>query len=129
MKSQMRLIKNAMEYAGLESITELDKGIRGIYVLYKRRGFKNDSSHHYDVVYVGMARRSVRSRLKTHLKNKESLWSHFSVFEVWDNITDIEIEELEGLCRHLYRFDSNANALNVQRSYQPLKAIVETDWV
>ncbi|WP_139056517.1 GIY-YIG nuclease family protein [Rheinheimera sp. A13L] len=128
MKSELRLIKNATEYVPSEELTCIDKGVRGIYVLYKRRGFKNDDSHHYDVVYVGMARRSIKERLESHLKSKEGLWSHFSAFEVWDNITDVEIEELEGLFRHLYRFDSNANTLNVQRSYKPLAAVCKREW-
>ncbi|KJY87998.1 MULTISPECIES: GIY-YIG nuclease family protein [Pseudoalteromonas] len=129
MKSQMRLIKNAMEYLPLENIIDVGKGTRGIYVLYKRRGFRNDPAHHYDVVYVGMARSSIKNRLESHLKSKDGLWSHFSAFEVWDNITNIEIEELEGLFRHLYRFDSNANVLNVQRAYQPLSAVVASEWL
>src|SRR5262245_12780122 len=71
-----------------------------------------------DVVYVGMARRSIRGRLLCHVKTKGDLWTHFSVFEVWDNIRDEEIVELEGLFRHLYRKDSRANELNVQRNYR-----------
>jgi len=39
---------------------------------------------------------------------------------VWDNIRDDEIAELEGLFRHIYRFDAHANKLNVARSYRQL---------
>ena len=38
---------------------------------------------------------------------------------MWDNIRPEEVEELEGLFWHLYREDSRANSLNMQRSYQP----------
>ena len=75
-----------------------------------------------DLVYVGMAENSVRSRLRSHANSlsKWGMWTHFSVFEVWDNISPQEIRELEGLFRHLYRLDSRANSLNIQRSYKPL---------
>lgn len=79
----------------------------------------------FDVKYVGMTKGGsggVRARLRSHAKSlkKGSLWDHFSVFEVFENIKDSEIEELEGLFRHLFKRDSNANALNAQRGYRPL---------
>lgn len=75
-----------------------------------------------DVVYVGMARgesSGAKGRLKKHNSTKAD-WTHFSVFEVWDNIYPQQIQELEGLFRHLYRRDSMANKLNRQRAYIPL---------
>ena len=95
---------------------------RGLYVLYKH----NARSGSYDVVYVGMARgerSGIAGRLWSHRRNKGQLWTHFSAFEVWDNIRPEEVEELEGLFRHLYRKDSKANSLNKQRSYKPLNQI------
>jgi hypothetical protein len=65
----------------------------------------------------------IAGRLGDHRRNKGGLWTHYSAFEVWDNITEKEVEELEGLFRHLYRFDSKANALNKQGSYKPLKLV------
>ena len=77
------------------------------------------------MVYVGMAQRGgIRGRLRSHLRSKKDLWSHCSVFEVWDNIRDDEVAELEGLFRHLYRHDSAASALNKQRSF---KAMLRTE--
>ena len=67
---------------------------RGIYVLFKYKKKKNM----YDVVYIGMAGgpyAGIKSRLLKHLKNKGELWSHFSVFQVWDNIREEEVRELE----------------------------------
>jgi hypothetical protein len=82
-------------------------------------------SHHYDFVYVGMGRGKVgvRSRLRAHMRHKGDLWTHFSVFEVWENIRDEEIAELEGLFRHLYQYDSKANSLNKQKGYRPMNRI------
>ena len=66
---------------------------------------------------------SIRARLRSHGRTKRDLWSHCSVFEVWDNIRDEEVAELEGLFRHLYRHDSAASALNKQRSFKPMRRV------
>ena len=122
-QSQLRLIKRCMEYIPEKDINNLPRGIRGIYVLYHKRPRIN----RYDVVYVGMARSGnrggLRSRLRRHKKKKKGLWTHCSVFEVWDNIRDDEVIELEGLFRHIYRLDSRANELNLQKGFRKLKDI------
>jgi hypothetical protein len=43
-----------------------------------------------------------------------------SVFAVHENISNGEIKELEGLFRHIYRFDTRANRLNVAKGYMTL---------
>jgi len=131
-KSELRLIKNALEYLPKSDINTIPRGTRGIYVLYKRRGKVSASSHHYDFVYIGMASSSIRARVNKHFRSKGNLWSHFSFFEVWDNISDNEIAELEGLFRHLYKFDSKANSLNKQKSYKKLAKVrrqTESKWL
>jgi hypothetical protein len=65
----------------------------------------------------------IRARLRSHRRTKRDLWTHCSVFEVWDNIRDEEVAELEGLFRHLYRHDSAASALNKQRSFKAMKRV------
>jgi len=122
-KSEMRLISRALEFCPKSDISRVPTNVRGIYVLYKRRGKASADAHHYDFVYIGMARHNIRGRLAAHLKHKPGLWSHFSCFEVWDNVSDEEIAELEGLFRHLYRFDSRANQLNRQKAYLPLRSV------
>ena len=92
-------------------------------MLYRRRGRNLADSHYYDVVYIGMAETSIRRRLGTHRRHKAKFWTHFSYFEVWDNIGNEEITELEGLFRHLYRYDSRANALNRQKGYKGLVTV------
>ena len=91
-----------------------------IYVLYKHS--RKHGKDKYDLLYVGMTnagrRGGIVSRLRSHRRNKKDLWTHFSVFEVWDNIRDEEVAELEGLFRHLYRNDTKANSLNVQRGFK-----------
>lgn len=130
-QSPLRLIKRCVEYVPIEDILLFPCGLRGIYVLYKyipRTGC-------YDVVYVGMTASGkgggIKGRLKGHKKKKVGLWTHCSSFEVWDNIRDEEIVELEGLFRHIYHHDSRANKLNVQRGFKKLKAVINNnieDW-
>ncbi len=40
--------------------------------------------------------------------------------KVWDNITEAEVTELEGLFRQIYSRDSSANMLNRQKSFKKL---------
>ena len=114
-QSLLRLIKRCAEYIPQEKIKQLPRGLRGIYVFYKY----NPKRSKYNVLYVGMTsaerRGGIRGRLWSHHLKKCRLWTHFSVFEVWDNIRDDEVTELEGLFRHIYRGDSQANILNLQR--------------
>jgi len=131
-QSELRLIKHALEYLPQSDVEITPRGIRGIYVLYKRRGRARANSHHYDFVYIGMAANNIRGRLRSHVQQKGELWTHFSMFEVWDNISDQEIAELEGLFRHLYKFDSRANSLNSQKGYAKLIRVrkqTEEEWL
>jgi hypothetical protein len=118
-QSVLRLIKRAAEFIPKDHLAKLPRGRRGVYVLYRRR--VQSGKEKFDVVYVGMAaagrRGGIRGRLASHAKKKAELWTHFSAFEVWDNISDAEVTELEGLFRHIYRKDSKANRLNVQRDF------------
>ena len=121
-QSPLRLIKRSSEYIRLEDINNIPRGLRGIYVLYNRR----PKLKAYDVVYVGMTfggKGGIRRRLKGHRRKKIGLWTHCSIFEVWDNIRDDEIIELEGLFRHIYKMDSRANKLNKQRGFKKLKMV------
>jgi len=123
-ESELRLIKSWGEHLPIDKINSLPKALRGFYVLYKF--VKKTES--YNVVYVGMSssgrdRGHIKGRLKTHRKRKKGLWSHFSIFEVWNNIRDDEIRELEGLFREIYKKDSSANKLNKQRGFKKLRKI------
>lgn len=122
-QSELRLIRRIQEFVPIKEVELLPRGLRGIYVLYKYRR-RNDA---YDVVYVGMTwsgnRGGVRGRLMRHKKTKSTMWSHCSIFEVWDNIRDEEITELEGLFRQIYRYDQKANRLNKQGSFKKLQKI------
>ena len=126
-QSPLRLIKHFAEYISEGDIDNLLREIRGIYVLYDN----SQGNEIFDVVYVGMSRSGhrggIRSRLRRHRKKKEGLWTHCSVFEVWDNIRDDEVIELEGLFRHIYRLDSRANELNLQKGFRKLRQVEVKD--
>lgn len=121
--SELRLIKRFAEFRTRDEINYIPVGTRGLYALLKERPLLEK----YDVVYIGMATGNIgiRSRLHSHAKSKKKrdLWTHFSIFQVWDNITVQEIAELEGLFRHIYRKDPRANRINRQRAFKKLKKI------
>lgn len=58
-----------------------------------------------------------------HDKSETKIWSHFSIFKVWDNIGEDEVEELEGLFREIYRKDTKANRFNKQRKCKKIQDI------
>lgn len=120
--SELRLIKRCMEYISKVDVSKVPIYTRGIYALLRYRPkLKN-----YDVVYIGMAggpRAGIRGRLISHRRKKAESWTHFSVFEVWENIREEEVQELEGIFRHIYSKDTRANRLNKQKSFKKLTRI------
>lgn len=115
-----KFIKRIVERQPKSTIKNVPPNTRGIYALL------NQSGHSFDVVYVGLSagdRAGIRSRLKAHNPHKGDCWTHFSIFEVHDNITRQEIQELEGLFRHIYAKDSQANKLNKQVRHRPFRKI------
>jgi hypothetical protein len=122
----LRLIRRCFEFAPQVEYLSVPPGTRGIYVLYRRRRTRRDDNQkprRFDVVYIGLANVSVRRRIRSHVRQKGEEWTHFSVYEVWDNIRQDEIAELEGLLRHIYRFDFHANRLNIAKSYSQLREV------
>jgi hypothetical protein len=119
---QCFLIKRVVERVPRtrKQIYEIPDYTRGIYTLLK----KTDKSK-YDVVYIGRATGKqicFHSRIHHHDKTKKD-WSHFSLFEVHDNITKEMIGELEALILHIYSQDSSTNSQNLQRRSYRFKKI------
>ncbi|MEO6293717.1 MAG: hypothetical protein ABIO88_13975 [Burkholderiaceae bacterium] len=117
------LFKNYYQHLPAADVDRIPDKVRGLYVLFKKTG------EHMNVVYIGLARgdkAGAKSRLRDHRSNEEKRdeWSHFSLFEVWDNISKQQVEELEGLFRHIYAMDEHANPFNVQKNYKPFSSIV-----
>ena len=76
--------------------------------------------HH--VNYIGVAgigkdlRSGIRGRLKSHHRNRKD-WTHYSFFEVHDNITREEIRELESLLLAIFRHDPRISLENKQKGF------------
>ena len=126
-QSLLRLIRRCAEYVSQEHVLKVPGGLRGIYVLYRRIPNRRSKKDNYNVVYVGMGglgeHGGIRSRLRRHRRTKRGLWTHFSLFVVWDNVRDEELRELEGLFRHIYRRDAQASPLNKARSFRALRKL------
>lgn len=126
-QSPLRLIRKCAEYIPQDQVLKVPGGVRGVYVLYRQVHNRRSKNDNYNVVYVGMGglgeHGGMRSRLRRHRRTERGLWTHFSLFAVWDNIRDEEIRELEGLFRHIYRRDSQAGALNKARSFRALRKL------
>jgi len=121
--STCRFIKHVVEFQPAKLSTKIPYNIRGIYVLLKQH--KNGEK--CSVVYVGMAGQGKDSgmwgRLGSHRRDKrlKSEWTHFTLFEVHDNITADEITELEGLVLHMYRMDPTVNKCNRRHRHRPFE--------
>lgn len=112
----LRWVRRYAELLPRSEWPDVPRGTRGFYALATEEA----GTGKYRTVYVGISRTGMRGRLRTHDKNKKE-WTHFTVFEVWPNVRDDEIIEIEGLFRHLYRKDPNTNLLNKARKYAALR--------
>lgn len=120
--SPLRLIKRCALYERQDDLDAVPAHTRGIYVLFWHR----PRTGAYDVVYVGLSggpHTGIRGRLRSHRRKRANEWSHFSIFEVWDNVRPEEVAELESLFRNIYSRDSRANRLNVQKGSKKLRGI------
>ena len=121
-EKRVRFIKRYSEYNIKDEYELIPHRTRGIYALLKLiKNNKDKEKDRYDVVYIGMSCKSIRRRIKSHQKKtsrKKNLWTHFSIYEVNDNIYDDEIGELEGFFRVIYRRDTKTLKLNTQRKFK-----------
>ncbi len=128
LESALRLVKASAEFISKDRLNELPKELRGFYVLYRQLR-RVGTRPKFEVLYVGMAtagrRGGIRGRLNSHRKyrRKGQHLTHFSAFEVWDNVRQEEVAELEGLLRHIYRKDPRANRLNIQRGFKKARRL------
>jgi hypothetical protein len=116
-QAPLRLIKRCRLYLR-RGKWKIPQVTRGIYILYNkkpRRGGKKI----YEVFYIGVggvakkAKSGVEKRIRSHNKTKEG-WTHYSFFEVHDNVSRREILELEGLFLRVFRDDPRVKLDNKQ---------------
>jgi hypothetical protein len=117
--SLLRLVKRWQRYC--PKGTTVPRGTRGFYVLYnKKRGDR------YEVRYIGVSGLGKKGRVDRRLRShgrKKSDWTHFSLFEVHDNITAGEIRELEALLLQIFRHDNRVQLGNVQKGSRAFSAL------
>jgi hypothetical protein len=127
-QSPLRLIKRWRRYErnDKESLKMIPKMIRGVYILFKEcaggiAGTKGTlNGKYYEVVYIGVAgigtagQSGIRGRLQKHAKSRKD-WTHFSYFEVHDNVSADEILELESLLLVIFRHDDRIEIENRQK--------------
>jgi hypothetical protein len=113
-------IKRSAEFCEKSEIKRIPSHTRGIYALYNKKGGR------YEVAYVGMAggpRAGIKSRIYAHASKKQGEWSHFSVFEVHDNLNAQQVRDLEGLVRHIFRRHPKAMPLCKAKGYKYLSKV------
>ncbi len=123
--AKCKFIKRIAEFQEQALRTDVPDNTRGIYVLLNEL---DNAKKQYEVVYIGISGRSnkagIYARLDDHYKNKKG-WTHFSLFEVHDNITNVELKELEALILCIYRGDPRVNKLNKQRRGEAFPEITD----
>lgn len=116
----LRLIEKKKEMISISDIDAIPKSLRGIYVLYRSAESGDPKKPFRHVVYVGMSASGIKGRLRAHRRRKSEYWDCCSIYVVWPNVREEEIRELEGILRHIFRFDPDAQQLNAQGSYKKL---------
>jgi hypothetical protein len=118
-QAPLRLIKSCKRYLRRGVWKQIQPVTRGIYVLYEEKPRKGKRKAEYQVFYIGVggvsknAKSGVRGRIKEHHKKKDG-WTHYSFFEVHDNVSREEILELESLFLFIFRKDGRIKLDNIQ---------------
>ena len=110
-ESKSLWFKAFFEFIPKDEVSSLPNKTRGLYVLYRE-----DEVGNLNLVYVGMTDSGAKGRIYKHSAGEKSdKWTHCSVYQVWDNITHEQIEELEAFLRQMLRKDASANSLAKQK--------------
>ena len=111
-----RTIKRWKRYLPRDQWRTVPRETRGLYVLYVHK-----APDQYQVSYIGVAGLGrtggggIRGRLDGHNRSPgKGKWTHFSFFEVHDNVTRDEIRELEALLLGIFRHDQRVELSNKQ---------------
>ena len=100
-QSLLRIIKRWRRYEQRGDLRFVLPITRGVYVLYQLKRGK------YQVLYIGVAglskvqKSGIASRLRSHDKKRKH-WTHYSFFEVHDNVSHDEIRELESFLLSIF---------------------------
>jgi hypothetical protein len=123
MQSILRIIKDWHRYERRGEWGAVPRWSRGVYVLYNRR-----APTEYEVVYIGVAGigpnggGGMLGRLRSHDRTKGG-WSHFSTFEVHDNVHREDVLELEALLLGIFQHDGRIQIKNKQNGSRKLEEL------
>lgn len=132
----LRLMKNCRLYQKRETCKakgNIPHVTRGLYVLYKEEPPERHKNN-FAVTYIGVggvqnkrATSGVGNRIRTHDKRakegKIKDWTHYSYFEVHDNISSEEIRQLESLLLTIFQHDKRITLDNVQHGGSELRKL------
>lgn len=120
----LRFVKRCRFYSPREHREWIPHVTRGVYVLYhKERPQKGKKV--FEVRYIGVAgvagnpRTGIHARLKSHVQKRKD-WTHYSVFEVHDNVSREEVLEFEGILLRIFRHDPRIELENLQKGLKRL---------
>lgn len=101
------LVRHEIEYLPTRCVTQLPSNMTALYVLYSY----DNESRHMNVCYVGYANHQngddARSMLQLQHRLNGRMWSHFSVYELWDHFQKDDAKAVDALFNHVYRRDSH----------------------
>ncbi len=126
LQSLLRIIKRWRRYEQRGDWRFVLPITRGVYVLYLLKRGK------YRVVYIGVAgvtkvqKSGIASRLRSHHKKRKN-WTHYSFFEVHDNVSHDEIRELESFLLSIFRHDDRIGLENKQKSSKAFSKLRKTE--
>ena|ERR1041385_5943485 len=113
-KSKLTIFKRTIQFQKRETFSQIPSDIRGIYILHL--GNPDDVCRS---VYVGRSHGKVgiKQRISEHTRHTSDhwKWTHFSVYEVHDNVSDVQIGELEGLLLYAHRKHPGICTINKQK--------------
>jgi hypothetical protein len=118
------LIKKCQFYLPRGEYKKVGHITRGVYVLHRKKSAANQKKV-FEVFYIGVAgvakkaTSGIQSRLRSHDKTKED-WTHFSFYEVHDNVSGEQIRELEDLFLRIFRHDPRVKLDNKQHGSKAL---------
>ena len=123
-QSPLRLFKRALIHHERDG-KRIPHGTRGLYVLYNERPGPRKI---FDVVYIGVGGTKLASGIGARIWNhkregKKSEWTHYSIFEVHDNVSGEEILELESFLLRIFKYDSRVKLDNVKFGSKAFKKI------
>ena len=129
-QAPLRLVKRWQRYRPRGEWSAVPRDTRGFYVLYANVRPKTGRVKQADVTYIGISGlgkgSGIRSRLRRHNQRKRG-WTHFSFFEVHDNITGDEIRELEAMLLQIFQHDSRVGLSNVETGSRKFRQVRKRD--